>query len=120
MMQGVLLLTQAFKRLHACHTDCVIIAPLCRLAAFLALGRKLKPQTPKGVTVGRGGWQATIHNSCQAHVITCLEHLADLPSGMLSLPKNLIISNKPIYQNRIGSVSEMHRVKYQKSDKVVN
>ena len=80
-MQGVLLLTEAFKRLHACQTDCVIVAPLCRLAAFLSLGRKLKPTPPEGVAVARGGWPAAIHSSCQQHIITCLEHLADLPAG---------------------------------------
>lgn len=80
-MQGTLLLTEAFQRLHACSTDCVIIAPLCRLAAFLSLGRNLSPRAPEGITFGRGGWQVAIHNSCQQHVISCLEHLADLPAG---------------------------------------
>jgi hypothetical protein len=80
-VQGTLLLTEACKRLHGCQTDCVIIAPLCRLAAFLALGKKLKPATCEGVALNRGGWQAAIHNGCQAHIIACLEYLADPVAG---------------------------------------
>lgn len=84
-MQGTLLLTEAFKRLDACQTDCVIIAPLCRLATFLTLGRQLQPEAPEGVAFGRGGWQVAIHKSCQQHIIACLEHLADVPAGVLLL-----------------------------------
>jgi hypothetical protein len=80
-MQGRQLLTEAFRRLKACRQDFALLAPLIRLAAFLALGRGLKPAD---TAPGRGGWQAAIHLACQRHVIACLEHLSDIPAGVPS------------------------------------